>query len=501
MAYRVPKNRIGTGEPSDPKLWNENIVPAANELNSRLQEHNIAAGTFPRTRVAPKAYYDFYYNSIASDPHIEAHGCACVPVPVDNSTRVSNVGEWEPIDGMSLSVPSGEDSLWVLAWAQYGVYNPDSLANPASSYDNSIIMTTKARLQFAIRIDGTIIESTITGTTDVMWASPRPPLPATPKADNISIHTFRTPGTQSMMVHVHPVRIQCRIPVSEGTHTVDFVVRRIPPDGQPNTNTPYDVYIYNRKILAIKIVENEAATGTSNNVAVNSMSAGDVLSTTNLYTNGIQRVATKMNTLDSGNIQRHGLRHEQLPSQIAFPSQVGLTTGSTTALPYIGFGFQNGDPTGAPGKWKYVNDGAGTNLETTTGPYDYTANPGFVLLLANVMTENIDDPAAVGSIMQEGIYCLAQQNSSGTYTLDNSNQAIVENTNSIGSTVGGNPVNDLAACQTDVPLLAFFDYRNTPPATGIVNKYYVAASSLGQAGILPVLTWKQSSLTMIAFRR
>jgi hypothetical protein len=497
LSYRLPKNRIGNGEPNDPRLWDENIMPVAGEVNSRLNENNIVGGTFPRTRVAQKAYYDFYYASIASDPQIELYGGLVAPDA--NSSKVSNTGEWELMDGMSLTVPSGEDTLWVLGWAQYGVFNPNA-GVPGQNYDNSIIMVTKARLQFAIRIDGTVIESTISGTMDVNWAPPRPPLPTTPKGDNISIHTFRTPGCQSMMVHVHPVRIQCHIPVTEGTHTVDFVVRRIPPDGLPSPTVPWDVYTFNRKILTIKIIQNAKATGTSNNVSVDAMEEGDLMSTANLYTDGLNRVATKMNALSDGNIMRHGLRHEHLPSQIAFPNQVGLTTGASTALPYLGFGFNNANPGGGAGQWRYVNDGA-SNLETTNGPYDYTANPGFVLILANVMTEECNDPAALGNINQLGVYALSQLNSSGTYTLDNSNQAYVESSNSIPSTVGGLPVDDLAACQTDVPLMAFFDYRLAPPATGIVTKYYVAATSYGRGGLAPVLTWRQSNMLLIHFRK
>lgn len=479
MSYRFPVNRIASGEPTDPRLFDQNSRPVAQELSGSLNENNIKAGEFTRTQVAQKAFYDFYYRDVASDPQFSTSAGRCLSTDPD-AFIVPDSGEWVAVPDMDVQVTTGEDLLWVIGWAQYGMTPETTAYNVTSGFTSN-----KARLQFAIRVAGSVIASSITGMQDLSWSAPMPIHPNDPLGDTASIHTFRTPGCQSLMFPVHPVRFQAHVPVQGGTHLVEIVVRRIAADGAYADQTATAVCVFSRKLLVIKVVQNAPATGTASDVSLNTHEDGDVMSAASLYTNDQEVLQDALNAVADGSIARHGLRKEHLPSLILYPNQVGLSTGNATNQPYPGFGSDR-DPSGGAGDWVYVDDGFGANLETTNGPFDFSVTPGFVLILANVFLGELESQAGLTTYF--GCFGIGGMYSSGALFANPSSEAYV---NSPNVAPFGNGI-----LNTDVPLLEFYDYRTSPPAGGEVEKWYVAASAYPFSA-----EWIRSNMLMIIFSR
>lgn len=557
MSTIKPRFALRSGEPCDPTQVNATVLPIAQELSGRLIDHNIAAGTFPQSRVNPGAYYEVssggtpYYLSVSADMQIP-NTTEAIPRTVDpNAWRVPDSAEWTTVGAgpsapantaMTITATTGESVLWVIAQIQYGlaakpytIYPTGFLApTPAGTpypwkIEGTSFISAHPSLQFAIRVDGIIDESSITGMEDTCYPAPIGYLPPEPsrkdglEARPYSIHTFSTPDTESLQVPVYPVRMQSHVPVDEGTHTIEVVVRRLPHvGGRDETfyNTPASdvqakvaagkvflpapVYVFNRKVLVVDLHVQAPATGSAFDVSTAAVEEGDLVSAATMGT-PLSALATSMNDLGDGAIARNGLRNQHLPSRILYPGQVGRTAGNSTQAAKPGFGALGGT-------WNRVDDGAGGYAQLT-GPFDFAANPGFVILLGNVALSSIRifhaaapppawqiDRRLYAWFTIQGVYqtgAVAFGTASAEMAISNPN--VIYSSDSAG-------IDATDPLEMDVPLFEFFDYRNAPPAGGVIDNFRVLGGNAYRyndgvdTGIAESM-WRKSSLTMIAFRQ
>ena len=107
MGYRFPRRAVSTRDIPDPKLIREQVQGVAEEIQGKLNEHNVEGGdlanpTFAANRVPPKMLYDFHYARVSSDNRIAANALVgpypYLPDGTDgNAFRVSDAGEWETL--------------------------------------------------------------------------------------------------------------------------------------------------------------------------------------------------------------------------------------------------------------------------------------------------------------------------------------------------------------------------------------------------------------------
>lgn len=490
MGYRLPKRRLSTRDCPDPKLFSEAIKGVAEELAGNVNEHNVEADSLNAVRVPAAMQYDFHYVSVDADSGINPDD---FPNDLDSdAVRVSDGGDWQAVQDMSLTYSAAEHVVWAIGWLYYGLVD--------TSFSTTSTPANKPRVQFALEINGTIIGETITGTERPDEGAPRTLRPIV-QVDAVG-PKFRTldyessPSTGALSWHVRPVRFQCNIQVPEGETTVRIMARRVMAS-QPSLNESMPpVYIYNRKLLAVEMKLGDTSNVIVQTVAINYPEDGDPLNVANTYTSQVAAVVTAENALTTDAIQRFGLRKEHLPVfqlwDTAIDSQI---SGNLTTKTYPG--FANTGSAGASPNWKIVDDSGGNNLQVKlddgSGFWDFTENPAFVIVLGNLgftgASGSGDTPERYGAF---GLGMLYQ---GGGTTLgdgsDYADQALINNPN----------IKPLATpvsmeCHTDVPMLGVYDFRSAPPAGGPVDYIRFLASCWNTSTV----TWERGSLIMLIFR-
>lgn len=591
MSYRKQRTAIKSGEPCDPVQVNENIHPIAQELSGRVTDHNIVAGTFPASRVSDACYYAFgsgagtpYYVSVAADLGVYPLG---LPLAGANSWRVPDTSEWTTVDRMTVSPVTGQSVLWVIAQLQYAVVVPFPVPEDLDAVDTialgialaavstailtgvglgpamaalSLFLSTKPgvhgawerdgahpNLQFAIRVDGVIADDTITGLEEPQNPAPRGHLPETPcqlpfgGQYPFSIHTFTTNNCEGMGFPVCPVRMITMVPVDEGTHTVEVVVRRFPPQPTPRgshhialnpdaewedfqavksgqTIVPvYPAYIFNRKLLAVDMHLQAPSTGSTFSVQLATPLEGDTVNAAAMHTNSVAAIVTQENSLGDGAMARNALRHDHLPGRTLYPNQVGFTTGLHFQGAYPGFAT-----VGVAAGWHIITDNAAAPLianNNGTGNFDFAANPGFVIALANVAVSNVrpvpNTDQEVSMDMQyawftiQGLYAggVEFQSAAGAGNgsgVAGSAEMCINNPNRLSILGGAMPagMDRLDPIETDVPLFEYFDYRNAPPTGGaIVNFRVLGGNSWSYGAGTCEVSWRKSNLAVLGIKK
>lgn len=501
MSYLKPEIAIKAGETCDPSQVNANVLPIAQEISGRLVDHNIVPGTFPQSRVANNCYYQVanggtpYYVSKSADMHITDGGTGNPTSAAGNAWFVPNTAEWSTVGDMTVSPVTGESALWIIAIVQYGLAFASN-ASPGGALDHT-------HIQFAIRVNGIIADDTVTGLQDVDRPAPRTYLPQTPTksagAGPYSIHTFSTQTTEAMEILVCPVRMITLVPVSEGTHTVELVVRRLPfTEHNQVQGVPTPVYCYNRKLLAVDMHLQAPATGSTFSSEPSVASEGDTVNAAAMHTNTVNAIKTSLNDLGDGAIARNGLRNQHLPSRVLYPNQVGKTTGPAAVnTAYPGFGA-----IGVAGGWTAITDGAAAPTQTDNGSYDFTTNPAFVILLGNVHISNIrvnnpyTDRRLYAWFTIQGVY------DSGTEFGASSAEMCISNPNVLQPIIIDVTGDNMDPIEMDVPLFEIFDYRTVPPAGGLIANFRIlgADSYRGGGGQADVL-YRKSNIAMVCLKK
>ena len=281
--------------------------------------------------------------------------------------------------------------------------------------------------------------------------------------------------------------------------------RRVIADGsQADLDEPAPLWVWNRILcdVVMKLGGQEASSGQE--VTVVYPEDGDPLNAAALKTNILDPLVDAVNDLNIDAIQRGGLRNEHIPESaiLQFRAQK-LTSGTTTANAYPGWATASLGGIGASPNWVALQDSLGNYLTVDvndgSGAWDFDANPGFVLLFANIAFE---DTSASGVTFANllntyGIFGIGHVDSLGGTDLHAAHQAFTNNPN-VRPLYDPVPANDqftASPCFADIPLFGFFDYRDTPPTNPIVQ-WRVLAALANHAQ----LRWADSTMFAIIFR-
>jgi hypothetical protein len=255
-----------------------------------------------------------------------------------------------------------------------------------------------SRLQFALRIDGNIVDYTITGIdqSDYRASVPVKPIEQRDSATSAFLPGPRDfDGTQigTLGPATYPVRISAVVPVSPGTHTVELMVRRLA-EYNDDRETQYGstnlLYLYSRQMHCVEIKAFPDSADSAIEVLVPAIEEEDTLDTADLYTNRYLRAQTASNAIAPGNLARGALMHYHLPAALVgattyevsyalgmlcnsvFP---GSSSNTVTTTRYV-------TPTPSFG-WSLIGLGTGFSPQVTI------AGAGKTLILANVMVRNV----------------------------------------------------------------------------------------------------------------
>lgn len=413
MSHRFPKRRLRANEPADPRVFNELFQPAAAVLAGRLNEHNVSTEVKGNLTIADEAYYDAHLFADESDPDFVDAGAAGNPYATIGgdgasaaSSPVLDSTGWQAISSLSGSITCGEgDTLVMFGMLQHFAWKGTGPTDVA-------LVTAPLKLQYAFEIDGTVLENSITGA--YVWPDPPPQqwYRATP-ATNIALvpefdyrHIQYLQNTLGISHAAGGHRLIYTTQAPSGSHNVAIKARRLPMSDYKvdSGGSGTTVEVFNRQFFILRIKGQTQRTDSASSLTVQVFEDGDVLDAADLTTNGFDALAAEVNALDSGNLARGALRNEHLESVVYGPAATGITPSGPAATftgEYPGYATD-------AAAWVVVNDGLGTDLAITgptAGEWDFAANPGTFIVLANVQVNYIkwtgasapsNEPGALG---------------------------------------------------------------------------------------------------------
>lgn len=353
MSYIFPRRRLRSQDILDPIELTLDLSPAAERLSGHLNAHNFNANIASTVDVEPEAVTDTWVYRLAV-PFGDTHPATAlepwtglpdelVPAPGtanEDAYKVQNTFEWQAIADHTgatalVTLDTGSAVLWVHAFAQYLWYGfqlqvDDRVAYPrwqhASGADQRGV-----NLQFAIRLDGSVLEDTITGIDNAVYQAS---MPLKPLKQCDTTTTTVLPGPHDVrsqqICAIGPAaggpRISACIPVQAGEHTIEIVVRRVPlyvsladydagslTDSMPEYTSVDNVYIMSRQILVTELKTFPVDSVVSTDVSVPSFEEEDPITNTTMYVERVQPLMAAYNDVQEGNLQRGALMHYHLP--------------------------------------------------------------------------------------------------------------------------------------------------------------------------------------------
>ena len=355
MSYIFPRRRLRTGDILDPIELSQDLSPAAERISGHLNAHNFNANIASTLTIEPEAVTDTLVYNLAV-PFGDLHPATAIqpwtgspdeliPAPTtanENAYLVQNSFEWQAIADVNgataqVTFSTGSAVLWVHTFVQYLWYgffdfldgSPASFPywQHASGADQRGV-----NLQFAIRLDGSVLENTITGIDDVIYQAS---MPLKPLEQRNTVTPVVLPGPHDIrsqqICAIGPAaggpRISACIPVQAGEHTVEIVVRRVPlyilfsgvsgtsdeKDSMPEYTSIDNVYIMSRQILVTELKTFPVDSVVSTDISVPAFEEEDPVSNTTMYVERLQPLLAAYNDVAEGNLQRGALMHYHLP--------------------------------------------------------------------------------------------------------------------------------------------------------------------------------------------
>lgn len=412
MSYQFPRRVLRDQDVLDPIELTQDISPAAERLSGRLNAHNFKETIAASVGIDPEAFYAVqhyaYFVQFAWSHAAPENGYP--DTTAGNAYQVQNNFEWNVVTEpggtpSAVTITTGNSVLWINAYAQYlwhgFAYNKATGTFEALNQHANNCQDDSANIQFALRVDGNIIDESMTGIEDVVY---RPSVPIKPVTQRVVSGGSLTklPGPQDIRGEQTvalgppclPVRVGALVPVQSGTHTVELVVRRAPliraneVSGYKSTDK---VYVYNRQVNVVDLKSFPVDSVGGSEVSAPGWDEEDPITNATIYTQRVQPVIAGYNDVKEGNLARGALMHYHLPATLLANYTVERTyAGEKFNSVYPGNASPNVVTTaryaGAPATgWTLITDGANP---VRVAPVSITGRPK-LLVLANAQVRNV----------------------------------------------------------------------------------------------------------------
>lgn len=553
MSYIFPRRVLRAQDVLDPIELTLDISPAAERLSGRLNAHNFNQNIAAAVPVQADTFYSMGHYQFAVPFQFTGaspdYGYPDAMFAPGFAYQVQNNFEWNTITQTaggtpaSFTIDTGNSVLWVNAYAQYLWYGFDRTTPfwtgwGARSQHRHDAQTEPANMQFAIRVDGNIIPETITGVDDLIY---RPSVPLKPRTQRSGASILPGPadirGEQTVALGPPclPIRLGALVPVQSGQHIIDIVARRAPliNSNEIKTYKSSDkVYIFSRQLNVIDLKSFPTDSVGGAEVSAPAWDEEDLITTTEIYTNRVQRIVTRSNTIQEGNLSRGALMHYHLPSPLrgAYTTEIHYPSGELFNNKMPG---QNSDTVtlthygGLPSTgWAPVTDfGAAPG-----GPLFLSAIPTLtaqkILVLANVQVRNIKSGAVTSlgdqraaEIAAFGLFRIMWQSTTEAATTWHSgttpgavpsavSDGMINNfvwwpsdPSSAADPREAQPLTAFGLEQVEVPLMMLIDLSTVSPSIPAVNiAMFCGTSGLALSATTCEFEIRFGSITALAFR-
>ena len=360
MSYIFPKRLLQEEDILDPNEINDDFIPAAELYSGKLNAHNAdwkqisGVGAITPTQ---NALFEYVYTFNKASPGFGTPGSYDAPshTKATNEVAIPNTFAWTTME--TTTITTGISNLWILGAAQYlwtwwassstGTWDGGASGNhPAhgfggedpghsNSYDpwdaTDAYYAEKGRpagVQFALRVDGQVLEWTITGKHNPFEAVVVPNKPIDLIADGLASGAYDyTKRTTACGPEMFPVRMGSVFPVQAGTHTIEVVSRRIPRAAASFNHSKDHVYTFNRQLFVLDMPNYPSASVDISTVQPSAFDTEDTLSASTIGTDGIDAVREALNDIEPGAFGRGAFTHEHLASPVLFADQVTIDEG------------------------------------------------------------------------------------------------------------------------------------------------------------------------------
>jgi hypothetical protein len=554
MPYIFPKRRLNDKDVLDPIELNEDILPAMELYAGEVNEHNVSETVQGVITQPAAATHSYVYKEKLSDPSFGDVSSGFVH-PTEGtasgsyvaSHKINNDMNWAVVDSMTFNKITGVSKLWIIGQLTYiwlGFHKSDVSGDPVSEGHRFMAGSPEtprpttgegafhpAGVQFALRVDGHLIEHTLTGKRE-SWAQVSVPSKATEQ----KIHDKKFPGpdpldskeTGTMGPHCASVRLGTFYDVLPGTHTIEIVARRFPPYGMAShqgtieftTHESNFVHVYNRKLFTLDIPTHPPNSSADSTLSIPTFDTEDVVSAASLGNERINRMAAAFRNVQEGTLSRGALNHYHLSSPVIAKKQSTMTAAV--------FGIENTYPgyntstvtTSVSGNGWYLLYN-GTEYLNAVAPtvWDISTESTF-LIMANVQVKSVRGKgSATGTwtgtdiAHQEfvdffGALALGYNNSStGSVTVMGQTEVYVNHYNNIvaSENVGSDKEYQTLEEEYDVALFAVVKSSDLAAAPNYFGVYGATMPSIQDASALssasPVITTTYNPDTVMTIHR
>lgn len=425
MSYQFPKRVLRTGDVLNPVELSEDFSPAADRVSGKLNAHNFnqSIGAPGVTTIDPQAFYDARNYTYYPVPfHWTGSTPGAFGYPDDNVVdagmfQLQNNFEWQSLDTtiatISQNVTTGGSVLWINAYFQYlwFGFNPDYFSTFSYGFEQRVhangAQYYACGLQAALRVNGNIIEETITGIDDLAYRASlpiKPDEPAAYKYDGYFPGVRDLTGSEicSMGPACFPIRLGACVPVQPGEQLVEIVCRRIPFTQSNSVYTQiegygqYDlIFAFSRQLHVAELKAYPVDSTSAVEVSAPVFEPEDTLSQASLYTQRLAPVVSALNSVEPGSLQRGALTHAQIPATLLGSQTTEQYYGESPGAVFNNWFPGHNDDTvtltglsGSPGVgWKLITDLSNNNPVKITG---FTvAEKCQFFILANLRVRNI----------------------------------------------------------------------------------------------------------------
>ena len=379
MPYEFPKHVTKSQEILDPDKLTLELSPATEQLSGQVNSSNFNGPSTEINRgmlnhsaildlvqMSATAGSDFRYNGVgngAGDP---------VAAPYYGYTALVESSHWNTVLVSNTRLISRPTRLWVSGIGQYHwsgwtnlqrppfpghffQYGDMSDDTPPSQYKSGLDDYPRrlygARIQWAIRVNGMIIEDSITGAHD---ENQEAIVPIHTKVDRLlGADQFpgpsgeKTPQRSALGVVAWPSRVGCVVDVPVGNMTIELVCRKLEDSrfikrfGQGlKDNT---VVLHNCTLNAFIIPTRVGSQPAHSSVEVPAFGDQEQLSFSSLYSSRMMKLEQTLNLLEVGNLAAGTFRPEHM-KQGAVVSSGTISLHAKSDLGYTGFIYRNRRP-------------------------------------------------------------------------------------------------------------------------------------------------------------
>jgi len=415
MSYIFPKRLLREKDILDSDELNADFIPAAELYSGKLNAHNAlwkqSTVSDPVTPAA-NALFEYVYERNVANPGMGSASSGAVSfkepshLNSTNEVAVPNTVTWDAME--TVTITTGVSSLWITGFAQYfwtwwgseatGVggaldnnYSSHSFGMKSGLWSGSTTYAASGNscgVQFAIRVDGQVLEWTITGKhnpfeTTVVPYRPKNAISAL-AAGTLKGATY-VKRTTACGPEMYPVRLGSVFPVQAGTHTIEVVARRVPRTSEGFINARDHVYTFNRQLFVLDMPSFPATVASVSTVQPDAFETEDTVSTASLGTDAVDVVRDALNDVQPGAFARGAFMRDHFASPVGFADQNKITTGKTAYNLYPGFS----DDTVVTSRhsqegWYLLDNSAGGNeLSVDTSSWN-TEDSTVVVVTANI---------------------------------------------------------------------------------------------------------------------